>query len=755
MFSKESVLNSLIALLIVFVVGYGSVVSIHYAFSNIISNLDGKIKNEQARYQIGEYILTEISKIEKQYYQMTMAFKLKELKPLQSLIEDEIEDIHHAINVLENGGTLTKYIDLNIPGIHKSTEYITYTPDREVEYTFEAIDLKPKLLVLQKKVLEMEEVVKMKAQIHNMKSIEKRNEERFKIKIFYKELPTTFIRMKENASRLLYESKQALLKHQETINKEKLKYGTLEVATTVIVFLLMLIFGYAVVQQILKKSRELEKLTQKANEANETKSRFLANMSHEIRTPLNAIIGFSEILTKSQTMNEEDKEKANIIVKSSKALLLIINDILDISKVESGKLELSLEYTNMYNLLNNIVELYEINAKQKDIHLHFDYDGELPQIILCDETRLKQVLSNILSNAIKFTKTNGNVTLKVYLLEKENNKAIIRFSIKDEGIGISMENQKKIFDPFTQADSGISRKFGGTGLGLSISMKIINLMGSKIQLISQKDQGSTFYFDVEFTYDENQTDLNITPTNIASNIKDTKLSGEILVAEDNTNNQLLIKLLLQDQGMNVTIANNGKEAVEFFEKKSYDLVFLDINMPVMDGLTALQEIKKFEENKEIQTPTIALTANSLKGDREKYLQAGMDDYLSKPIDSSKLQIILQRYCLHKQSKPFNEKPQLDINIKNFSTQYGISEDTATLMIENIKKEIEKELELIQDTINKQEIQQTKTHLKNLEENCINLSFETLSNELQDLILLDDIKSIETGFIKIKSLLDSL
>lgn len=744
MFSKESVLNSLIALLIVFVLGYGSVVSIHYTFGNIIENLDEKVKNEQARYQIGEYILSEISSIEKQYYQMTMAFKPRAIKPLQELIKKELNDIHHAIDMLEKGGILERHIDLNIPGIHESVEYIKYTPDKEVEYTFESIDLKPKLVILKEKLYEMEEIVRLKSAIQKMPNDQQRAE-RMKVKIFYKELPTNFIRMKENASRLLYESRQTLLKHQKTIDKEKSKYQTLEIVTTIVVFILMLFFGYTVVRQILNKSRELEELTQKANEANETKSRFLANMSHEIRTPLNAIIGFSEILTKSNSMLNEDKEKANIIVKSSKALLLIINDILDISKVESGKLELSLENTNLLNLLNNIVELYEINAKQKDINLLFEYASDLPRTVLCDETRLKQVLSNILSNAIKFTKQKGKVLFKVNLLDKNDSKATLRFSIKDEGIGISPENQNKIFDPFTQADSGISRKFGGTGLGLSISMKIIKLMGSKIQLVSQKDLGSTFYFDIDFEIidDINLSNPKISNENMLNQIDpNTKFTGNILVAEDNSNNQLLIKLLLEEQGFQVTMANNGQEAVELFEVDKYDLIFLDINMPVMDGVTALKEIQKLETDSNSKITKVALTANSLKGDRQKYLDAGMDDYLSKPIDSEKLKQILHKYCSNKLENVTQTQNTLNISTKDFSKQYGISEDTALVMIENIKQNTIQEILLTRKAISDNAIQELKSHLLNIKENCINLSLDTFSNTIQDILKLEDLDTIK-------------
>jgi len=765
MFIKDSVLKSLLALLTVFIIGYISVVSIHFTFANIIESLDEKVKNEQARYQIGEYILAEINSIEKQYYQMTMSFHPRQLPPLRMEITKDIEAINKAIDILEHGGTLKKYIELNMVGVHESVEYITFTPDKQKEYTFESIDLKPKLLLLREKLKEMENITKLKAKIQKMESLEKRLQERFKVKLFYKELPSSFIRMKENASRLLYESKQALQKHQNTIKEEKKKYHKLEIGTTIVVFFLTLVFGYLVIKQILTKSRELEKLTKQAKEseqnatlANETKSRFLANMSHEIRTPLNAIIGFSEILSKSKTLEQKDKDKANIIVKSSKALLLIINDILDISKVESGKLELNFEQTDLHNTLNNIVELYEINAKQKNITLKFKIDPELPKVVTCDETRLKQVLSNILSNAIKFTKEKGEVILRVKLLDLKENKALMRFSIQDEGIGISKENQKKIFDPFTQADSGISREFGGTGLGLSISMKIINLMDSKIKLTSQENIGSTFYFDLLLEYfDTQEFETSQIETTYTETPDSYKFNGNILVAEDNTNNQLLIQHLLEEYGLQVSIANNGKEAVELYKKNSYNLVFLDINMPIMDGLTALSHIIEIEKNRDKSVPKVALTANSLKGDRERYIEKGMNDYLSKPINSKKLQELLNKYfnsTEEKLQKKIKEvitinKNSQSICVNSFSKQYGVSESTALLMIENIKKNMVQEINKIEQAIEEQDTQALITNITLLKDNCINLSLEILSNLLQNLIDIEDLNTINKEFQQIK------
>jgi CheY-like chemotaxis protein len=295
----------------------------------------------------------------------------------------------------------------------------------------------------------------------------------------------------------------------------------------------------------------------------------------------------------------------------------------------------------------------------------------------------------------------------VNVLDKEENKVKIRFSIQDEGIGISKENQKKIFDPFTQADSGISREFGGTGLGLSISMKIVKLMGSQIELRSIENSGSTFYFDIELEYfeDENSIPMQEETTNTIEKSSSNSFNANVLVAEDNNNNQLLIQLLLEEYGLSVTMANNGEEAVEFFKQNHYDLVLLDINMPIMDGLTALSHILEIEKEKNISTPKVALTANSLKGDRERFITHGMDDYLSKPIDSLKLKELLIKYLSNTQPtiQPVTKPLKDEICIATFSKQYGVSSDTASLMIENIKKEILQNMQQIELALNKKSI----------------------------------------------------
>ena len=769
MFKNNAIFKALIVLLFAFIVGYLGIVIIHNVFSDIRNNLDASVKNEYSRYKIGEYILKEISFIEANFYKMGIITKLRAIEPIQNEIEKEIQNVLGAIEILEKGGVLKSHIKLNLIEANSVVDEIYFKAD-DKKLVFEAIDLIPKLNELREKVSEMHEIMKMKILILEASNTDiltnnAYKNDSFKIELFFKQIPTLFIRMQENSNRLLYDSKKNITTLEKNIEIEKEYYKNLEYIFTYIVMIIIVLTGFLLIRQILRKNKELEEITKKAKKseeealiANETKSKFLANMSHEIRTPLNAIIGFSDILS-SSNMEANDKEKAEIISKSAKALLNIINDILDISKIESGKYEVSKTNFDLKDLLEQIVQLYAVNTKEKNIRFLYTLDESIPNFVFSDETKLKQVLSNIISNAIKFTPNNGKVSFDVKLLTLNENTASVRFSVKDEGIGISPENQKSIFEPFSQADGTISRKYGGTGLGLAISLNIIKMLGSEIKLISKENEGSLFYFDLDlvvqdvsnfdssklkydfaicniiedteniknhlasvvkyfgrihqgdediescekidliFCFGDPQfyeklsrrkerfkcpvvyvgnmdkinnnnimkplmdyfLDVPIYGSKIFNIIAESKLiekdvqksenkietkenfSGQILVAEDNPNNQLLIKIVLQKLGLDVTIVENGQLAVEKYQNEKYDLIFLDINMPVMDGLTALKLIREYEKEIQRYTPIVALTANTINGDREKYIDEGMDNYLSKPLERNQLISILNLY----------------------------------------------------------------------------------------------------------------
>ncbi len=540
--------------------------------------------------------------------------------------------------------------------------------------------------------------------------------------------------------------------------------------------------AYRFLETLVDNAKE-DKLT--ALRANEAKSLFLANMSHEIRTPLNGIVGFTEIL-RSTDLTSEQEEFLSIIDKSSENLLSIINNILDLSKIESNKIEIENIVFDAQEEFESAIETYAVSASEKNIDLNFFMDPNISKKLKGDPTKIKEIIINLLSNAIKFTNHGGEINLEIIKVQSENDlNPRIKFSVQDNGIGMTKDQQSRIFDAFSQADVSVTRKYGGTGLGLTISSQFVEIMGGHLELTSEKGQGTTFYFslpleeitanDVNYEnlfnditigkYEQNtlttldnylnkyfkyfgpsvkyftsvselkelnENDIcknywididkaeqavldnivnldkhklivianvtsrskiekiNIPQNNVIfkpvtlSKLKNvlsqstdsqneledeslalqaTKFDAKILVTEDNVINQKLIKRILEEHGITVDIANNGLESFEKRRSNQYDLLFMDIQMPVMDGIEATHEILHYEEDEKIpHIPIIALTANALKGDREKYLAEGMDEYITKPIETSELLYVLNKFLSHK-AETVNKK-KVDKKDKN-------------------------------------------------------------------------------------------
>ncbi|MGK7874058.1 MAG: response regulator [Xenococcaceae cyanobacterium] len=403
-------------------------------------------------------------------------------------------------------------------------------------------------------------------------------------------------------------------------------------------------------RSLTKQLQESKEAAEKAKEAAETanlaKSEFLKNVSHELRTPLNPILGFAQILQSSKTMTAEELEQIRIIYQTGKHLLTLIDDILDFSKIEAHKMELYLTDFSFPSFLNKVLEICRIWAEQKGIYLTYQPTSQLPTFIHADEKRLRQVLINLLGNAIKFTNT-GGVTFKVGVIgngkwlsqtEPGNEAKIqnqkIRFQIEDTGIGMNPEQLEKIFLPFEQLENA-KHKAEGTGLGLTISQKLIQMMGSTLKVNSQPGVGSVFWMDLDLT--ENKALAQTAKSEQTSDSKPRKLDPDlaqkqplrILLAEDNLLNQKVTLHLLKRLGYRVDVANNGQEVLLSLRRQSYDVILMDVKMPVMDGLEATRRI--CEEWPEASRPRIiAMTANAMPEHREECLAAGMDDYISKP-----------------------------------------------------------------------------------------------------------------------------
>ncbi len=421
--------------------------------------------------------------------------------------------------------------------------------------------------------------------------------------------------------------------------------------------------GIAVdITELKETETRLRRAIIQAEASNKAKSEFIANMSHEIRTPLNAIIGLSDLMDQDN-LTDTQKEFLQTVRFSARELLKIINQILDFSKIESGKLELEFIPFDLKRLVHNISNAFTIMAQQKGLAFEVQWDETNPQYVVGDPTRLGQVLINLLGNAIKFTEK-GKVSLMVKNHNETDQDADLLFVVKDTGIGIPKEKMDKIFGSFEQVDSSLTRKYGGTGLGLTITSRLIEMMGSKIQVESQQNVGTTFQFELTFPKVKDQKieelpDFSIfltheKPKVAADFMKEEKVAREeksddvnILLVEDNVINQRVAKRMVENMGFKVDIANNGQEALDILEQKKYDLILMDVQMPVMDGLRAAQKIRVKEINSDEHVPIIAMTAHAQKEDRDRCLEAGMDDYLSKPINMKILEEKIKQFLKEK------------------------------------------------------------------------------------------------------------
>ena len=386
-------------------------------------------------------------------------------------------------------------------------------------------------------------------------------------------------------------------------------------------------------------------LAHEAAAANRAKSDFLANMSHELRTPMNAIMGFSQVLSE-ENIKQEHQSYINMIASNSRNLLTLINDILDYSKIESGKMTVEICDCQIGDMLSEIESMLRPSAMQKKIHFEVLQCDPIPAVIRTDPLRLRQCLINLVNNAIKFTET-GYVYVNV-TLQQRRGKVFVRFDVEDTGIGVSEEKLPLIFESFTQADSATTRKYGGTGLGLSITQQLIKLLGGEIFVVSTEGRGSVFTIEIPagVQWPDEDTPMwnKYLPVDEINEMHETEkgtvmYSGKVLVAEDNPSNQKLIAILLQRMGLEVTLADDGLEAVEKCELQAFDVILMDMQMPNLNGYDATRQLR----SQGVKTPIIAVTANAMTGDEQKCMDVGCDGYLSKPIDRNKLDELVSRH----------------------------------------------------------------------------------------------------------------
>jgi PAS domain S-box-containing protein len=384
-----------------------------------------------------------------------------------------------------------------------------------------------------------------------------------------------------------------------------------------------------------KKNDELEQKIQVARKSAAIKQQFLANMSHEIRTPMTGIMGMTSLLTRTNLSPAQQEYVRNIKI-SSENLLNIINDVLDLSKIEAGKMELKPNRIAFRDFVNDIKEMFQHQAQNKGIKFTTGIDSKIPPYIIIDDQRLKQVINNLLSNAFKFT-DEGEISIIFSIESVSGNFAMLRCNVSDTGMGISDYNQKQVFEKFTQVDTSLIRPFEGTGLGLAICRELTQLMGGEISVTSELDKGSTFSFTFRAEFDQQAVQEQVTDTK--KDELDLKIN--VLHVEDKLLNQKVVGFILFNAGCNVDFVKNGREAIDNYTPGKYDVILMDIQMPVMDGISAYQELKRIHGDK--LCPVIGLSANALEGDAQKFMALGLDDYIVKPFQPAILYEKLQKW----------------------------------------------------------------------------------------------------------------
>ena len=393
------------------------------------------------------------------------------------------------------------------------------------------------------------------------------------------------------------------------------------------------------ITQLKSSEANLALSVKKATEATKAKSEFLANMSHEIRTPMNGVIGMTDLLLETH-LSKEQHEYVEALQSSGENLLSIINDILDFSKIEAGKISLEPVPTSIRSIIKGLGFTFEKVIRDKSVSFIVDVSPELPETILIDPLRVRQVLTNLIGNAFKFTQSGGAIVVYAHSVTQDSQGGVLQCAVLDSGIGISESKQAKIFDVFSQAESSTARLYGGTGLGLSISQSLVKMMGGELRVCSEEGVGSRFYFDLPYELAESKE-----LTEHTSAVSKLRGDGKrALVAEDNLVNQKITRTILEKFGFNVTVVADGFAAVEAAFASSFDIILMDLQMPGMDGEEATKLIKEHEFVGGVCAPIIALTASAMAGDRERCLDMGMDDYVTKPIRRNELEAALAR-CL--------------------------------------------------------------------------------------------------------------
>jgi signal transduction histidine kinase/ActR/RegA family two-component response regulator len=650
-------------LVALFFLGFLSIIGLNQIFSNLVDDLAEKSSNEQARLFIGEEITRSIKEIEMDVYRMATTIGTAAQGKIQIEMLKQVEKLEHDLLVLRDGGTVQQVIHLNVEGMDEMVRQVQFQPDAEDKrYIMELIELRPHLTQIKEKSNQLRSLLERREGYHAQQDHEELFAMEKEIKDYLKRIPSFFFRLNENANRLFFESQHRLQELEGQLAAQRYRYKTTELFLNILILLAVMGIGILFIRHInqsngklLQAWLEMSAARDEAEQASRAKSDFVSRMSHELRTPLNAILGFSQLLEQKQ-LSPPHSGYIQEINKAGNHLLELINQVLDLAKIEAGRLSLEHIAFDVAQTVDEVASIISGRAKSKGLDVKVSYSRELPRWIKGDPVRIRQILINLLGNALKFTDS-GEIGIRV---KADVGRSHIRFEVWDTGIGLESSEAQRLFQPFTQADESITRKYGGTGLGLRISKELIEAMSGTIQVESVPGQGCCFWFTLPLDVasaplqapELMTADDSVVAPKVAQELAAAATPskgyppgrGHVLLVEDNQVNQLVAASMLNVLGITCEIANNGMEALEKLVQHHYDLVLMDVEMPVMDGYTATHQIRLREQQMgHSPIPIIAMTANAMSEDRANCLTQGMDEHLAKPVSITALTEVMERW----------------------------------------------------------------------------------------------------------------
>lgn len=616
------------------------IIGLRVFFGSLQAELNEQSANERARLFVGEEIVRGIQSVEKDLYKIAVTSNPAGVRPIRRTVDATLEKLHHDLEVLKKGGTVKRQILLNIEGRDEMITESTYRPaDGEQPYIMEIIEIEPLVQTIPEKADHLAKLLRVHWDAEETGFGKEFLDSEIAIDTYLKQLPSFFRRLDENANRLFFDSSERLrvLEAQLAVQQERLRF--LETILILLVIVFAAVGGVMVSKRISKNNLLREDALQdarlareEAEKASRAKSEFVSRMSHELRTPLNAIIGFAQLLEDEQ-LQPSQKNYVGLINRSGAHLMELINAVLDHAKIEAGGLTLEKIRFDLPASIEAVRSIMLDKASSKGLHFSVSVAADLPRFIVGDPTRLRQILINLIGNSIKFTEK-GSVELSV-----GREASFLVFSICDTGIGMDEAALSRLFKPFAQADETVTRRYGGTGLGLLISKELAEAMGGQVIVDSTVGVGSCFRIRIPLMADEEQRSqsLDKRTSELFSLDLAGMINGRVLLVDDNRVNQQLGSAMLRKLGLDFDLAGNGIECLAQLEKNSYALVFMDMEMPEMDGVTATREYRQREALKGgSRLPIIAMTANALAEDKQRCFDAGMDGYVSKPISFGSL-----------------------------------------------------------------------------------------------------------------------